>query len=468
VGGAHATAQSAQIPPNRHRSPVPPGSMRGRRVSRVPLLPEVYLSERFTADRRHCCNGATIIWWAAAPFRLGARLMDPLTAIGALCVVGYWVFRTVCEESEDDATPQRPKPKVVTPAPTRASQIPETKPTPPKYASVADCICAEYMSYSRLRCYASCPHKFRLAYVEGRQGSSGYDRTGPGTGFHEYCAATLGDHIGRPIPSLSEVDEYPDFEEDEDKFDFIHEAIDPRSKIVAVEHELRFKLRGIDFFGIVDLVLHDHDGVTHLVDYKTGESPRAHLEQLELYCLPVLLASNFATARCSYILVDARETITWEVGPRNRQTVIDNVFRLVDHMMQDRLLPPRISSKCRECGFYGVCHHARPGASTSSIDWPTLTSAKRGAARRRNELGLRASKRSPKTRTRRTSTKSLFVTVARTPHECDETGRVIQPGEKYFARKNGLRLSIEGFQRRYPGMPLPTKTKHQLYGSRPG
>ena len=43
------------------------------------------------------------------------------------------------------------------------------------------------MSYSRLRYHAECPHKFRLAYLDGHREVSSDRFTGEGSRFHEHC-----------------------------------------------------------------------------------------------------------------------------------------------------------------------------------------------------------------------------------------------------------------------------------------
>lgn len=391
--------------------------------------------------------------------------MDPLT-LAALGAVGYWIFKSLGKgegTAGSTATPAPPRPAYTPPA--RPAYVPP--PPPPKrpsYATVADCFRAEYVSYSRLRSYTSCPHRFRLGYLEGRESEAHYKFTGPGKGFHSFCEGVFRKWGNQRVPTLREAGRYPDFDVDEAKYEYLHSCIHPGARIVATEHELRFSVRGLAFYGIVDLVLKDHDGITHLVDYKTGENPRTHLEQLEMYCLPVLLGPLNETVRLSFILVDTREHILWEVGPRNREEVVANIFRIIDHMMSDRTFPPRVSSRCKDCAYIGICAHGRSGRNTVAVTWPTLTAAKRGAARRRAETNGRKPRETRSGRAYASAPTYYFVAVAKKRYVCDESGKPIEEGQHHFATKNGRRLSIDGFRTRYPGSPLPTQTKQQRFG----
>lgn len=393
--------------------------------------------------------------------------MDPLT-VAALGAVGYWVFHALSDDADEPTqneplqlpTPHSQKYTGIytTVSPTQTVQY---HPSRHKFASAESCFRNEYVSYSRLRSYSACPQRFKLAYVDGRSGKYSYPRTGPGKGFHQFCERTLKTAIGKPIPSCRTVGTHTDFPEDRKKYDAIRRHLDRKSIIVAVEHELRFRFMDLDYFGIVDLILEDSDGVTHLVDYKTGQNPRPHLEQLELYCLPVLLASHAAKVRCSFVLVDKDERITWDVTAKNRVPLFNNISRMVDHILNDRVFIPNVNSRCKDCGFADICEYYKAGIERAGKpSWPRLTSAKRGARKRQREA------RGLPTRSighRSMSTRSLFAVIGRQAYVCAETGETIPQGDEHYARKNGLRLSKRGFTIRYPGQPFPTQTKAEKY-----
>ena len=108
--------------------------------------------------------------------------------------------------------------------------------------------------------------------------------TGEGKYFHEYAETTL-----KPLVGYSISEAQRNIDTHDRRVQCLFRNLPPDSRIKAVEHKLAFTLRDIRYFGIVDLVISDSDGTIRLVDYKTGKNPRIHLEQLELYSLPVLL-----------------------------------------------------------------------------------------------------------------------------------------------------------------------------------
>lgn len=392
--------------------------------------------------------------------------MDPLSLV-AVGLVGYWIFRSL--QVNVDAQPRsqtaepKPQSEPVTAA-LRESLQSETE-SRPTYATTAECFKSEYVSFSRLKSYTSCPHRFRLAYLDGKRGvASHFDHTASGKDFHDLCERLFRSQIGEPIRSVEDVRMRDRLGNHSARLEFLRNSLNPNARIMAVEHELRFAVRGIAFFGIVDLVLRDGDGITHIIDYKTGRSPRSYLEQLEMYCLPVLLAGTNETVRLSFILVDAQECIHWEVGPHNREEVVQNVFRIVDHMLGDAQFPPRISSGCKACSHAHHCQHQRRRKKAVKVTWPTLTPAKRGVSKRRAREREQSRTNKGALRKYSNSPSYYFAAYAAKAYTCDATGQVINEGDYHFATKNGRRLSVNGFRSRYPNSPFPTQTKQERYG----
>jgi len=415
--------------------------------------------------------------------------MDPLT-VALLGAAGYWVFKAIFGDDHEcasvrigDQHPGQKRGEVARDVDEPGSVVSSTmhpvtqespysatgvrrrasEPRRQTYGSVEECLRAEYVSYTRLRTYTSCPHRFRLQYLEGNEEDLTFSRAQAGKDFHRACENVLNRFLNEPISSLAVADQAPWRSDDRRRFSFIRRSIHASAQLVAVEHELKFNLRGLDFFGIVDLVVRDPDGVTHLIDIKTGRSPRIHLEQLEVYCLPILAANAVNLVRLSFLLVDSQERVTWEVGAGERECIVSNLFRIVDNMMRDRGLPPRLSSRCADCGFRAPCRFARSGDTITPIAWPMLTSAKRGLARRTAEVERARRLGTRKVRPKGSGALTFFVVIARRPYVCEQTGKRIGVGERHYATKRGCRLSVEGFRLRFPGCPLPTQTKKQRY-----
>lgn len=391
--------------------------------------------------------------------------MEPITGLYLTCLAGYWIFRGLehlaSQQSDGSGAstarttpfPQQPTAHHI-PAPSYVVVPPRVVESPrARYGSASSLFEAEYVSYSRLRYYAECPHKFRLAYLEGHREISSGGFTGDGSRFHEHCESFFGSQSGQTFEALREKHAGELIDR---RTRFILSVMPSSSRVVASEHKLRFTLRDTSYFGIVDLIAEDDDGVTRLVDFKTGKTPRPHLEQLELYCLPVLLRSPQATVRCSFVLVDAREIITWEVGPHNRNEVIGNLIRRVNHIRADTAFLPFVSSKCKDCGFAHACHHRRQ-ASTTTRPSETLTSAKRGAEGRRRPVAKIPRSREPMQPRRPQNSASYFAVFGKADYRCDETGDRILTGVLHYATRKGHRLSAVGFRRRFPGVPLPSE-----------
>lgn len=396
--------------------------------------------------------------------------MDPVTLF-TIGVAGYWIFKSLSNTSaQTKSTTTHPPPQS-----TEHRHPPEQQPDTTDvfnstlqrsaYTSAEECFRSEYVSYTRLRAYNSCPQRFKLAYLDKLDPSIRNPHTGPGQRFHSFCDSILKSWRGNGLPTFYDAKKWPEHIDDEERYKFLRSQVHPKAKILATEHELRFSARDLHFFGIVDLVLADHDGITHLIDYKTGKSPRAHLEQLEIYCLPLLLDSADVTVRLSFILVDSEECLTWEVGPHNREKVIARLFRMIDHILKDRSFPPRVSAQCRDCSYFRSCEYGILGKTISSPERPRLTPAKSGITRRIAAPDSCLSKADTSGRARSSSTTYFFVTIARKQYKCDETGQLIEIGQNHFATKNGRRLTAEGFARRYPGTPLPTMSKSERFGS---
>lgn len=314
--------------------------------------------------------------------------MSVLLTIMVVCLLLQWIAKALA------STPAEPESGDASITGRRVPE-PERRPIPPverkkpRFASASTCFEAEYVSYSRLRTYVRCPHSFRLQYMD-KVNLETNPFVIPGKVFHTFCEAAIAKSIGGPLQPLK-VSDVDASTADAQRYEFVRTRINPRSKVMAVEHRMRFALRGIKFEGIVDLILEDPDGVTHLVDYKTGRAPKLHLEQLEIYSLPFIVGELDRTVRLTYICVDTKEPpITWEVGPSNREEIIARIMRLTGHIMEDAVFPARVMSHCENCGCRSSCAPSKSGARRVDITWPKLTPARAALRRRRRAKDAQA------------------------------------------------------------------------------
>lgn len=259
----------------------------------------------------------------------------------------------------------------------------------PKFNSSEECFRREYVSYSRLRTYSSCPRKFKYAYVDGREGDGRDKRVGGGSRFHKICEQIFGQLIGKRFSKSRVFAEQIIDAEQACRFEVLLRRIDPRATIVSVEHEVAFKLAGQEFLGYIDLVLRDPDGAIHIIDYKTGKNPRAHLEQMDIYCIPYLKSRKCGKIRCSVIFVDRDEVVSWETGSDRAEEAIAGVQRMVSAVRNDKIFQTNRTPACDFCSFRRICYSHASGTSAGvKRDWVRLTSLRRGVrTRKRGSAG---------------------------------------------------------------------------------
>ena len=132
-----------------------------------------------------------------------------------------------------------------------------------------------HISFSALKIFNECPHKYKLAYIEEKKKFSGNEFTTFGTAIHEACERKMLD------PSVDEVAIF------ESKFAVESMKVQGRMlaphllgamkqyfgsfKVVSAEEELLLPLgeTGFNFKGYVDLIVQTDDGKYHIIDHKT-------------------------------------------------------------------------------------------------------------------------------------------------------------------------------------------------------
>ena len=148
-----------------------------------------------------------------------------------------------------------------------------------------------HISFSALKTWKDCAHKYKLNYIDDIKRFNGNEYTTFGTALHEACERKVLDN------SVDEVQIFKDkFKEELDKLpkevileDKTKKDLEAQGvmlsrlildalrqyfgsfKVVSAEEELKTPLEGteFDFKGYVDLILQTDDGKYHIIDYKS-------------------------------------------------------------------------------------------------------------------------------------------------------------------------------------------------------
>lgn len=148
-----------------------------------------------------------------------------------------------------------------------------------------------HISFSALKIFSECPHKYKLAYIDEKKKFSGNEFTTFGTAIHEACERKMLD------PAVDEISIFESkFAEELGKLppetQLKSELIESMKgqgrmlaphllgamkqyfgsfKVVSAEEELLLPLgeTGFDFKGYVDLIVQTDDGKYHIIDHKT-------------------------------------------------------------------------------------------------------------------------------------------------------------------------------------------------------
>lgn len=295
--------------------------------------------------------------------------MEPVLTL----IAGYWIFRGLEALIRDDEQSKAAKrerqlradlrdarqsalpslPRVV--KPTVRGESPR-EPTAARFADAKSLFGTEYVSFTRLDTFRKCPHKFKLAYLEGfrqedrdqsRQARSGGD-------FHAVCEDLFGRYKNQPLAKALEdpvVSKEPRIRK-------VLEAAPGDSQVLASELELRFRARGREFLGYVDLALELPDSTVGLIDFKTGYRDERYPPdpfQMDIYSIPELLLRPTRSVRLAFVLVDADRTVAWTNGPENRNDVIKRVRTRIVAIEQETVFAPKPSGLCQYCHVREIC-----------------------------------------------------------------------------------------------------------------
>ena len=123
-----------------------------------------------------------------------------------------------------------------------------------------------HISFSALKIWKECAHKYKLNYIDGKKRFTGNEYTIFGTALHEACERKLLD------VSVDEVQIFKDkFAEELAKLPPDYVKNEKLIKEVSAEEELLQNIPNSEFQfkGYVDLIIQTDDGIYHILDYKT-------------------------------------------------------------------------------------------------------------------------------------------------------------------------------------------------------
>jgi RecB family exonuclease len=165
-------------------------------------------------------------------------------------------------------------------------------------------------SFSRLNAYHTCPHMFKLQYIDCEKGIQNFfsdfgshahsllERYAKGELEKFELAQVYEDEYKEKITFSAPPNKYKDLNqsyyddglryfENFDGFDF---------EMVAVEKQVDFCIDDIEITGFIDLLVKDKEGNLHIIDHKSSavkspktEKAKEYWKQMYLYSIPVFL-----------------------------------------------------------------------------------------------------------------------------------------------------------------------------------
>ncbi|MBI4248826.1 MAG: PD-(D/E)XK nuclease family protein [Elusimicrobia bacterium] len=248
------------------------------------------------------------------------------------------------------------------------------------------------ISYSRLKTYRDCPWLFKLLYVDGLYpslspaGSLGlslhrtlerYHARHPEPGdapdgeaelLDDYVSAWL--HRGYQTPQM----QVEWFEKGKEILRGYWQMERSRSsKIILVEKEFRFEVRGVWVKGIMDRVDLNADGSYEVVEYKTQKAASSPEEvagnlQLSLYGLALRRVFGLEPKWQSVLFIREKAKVRAPYNAAGEQALLDLIVE-AERKMDQGLYDPD-TSHCVRCDFRNRCAYST--APQSAGDPKTL------------------------------------------------------------------------------------------------
>jgi len=305
--------------------------------------------------------------------------MDPLTILGIAALVGYAIFH---ESDEEKAAREKREAELARQieenqrkeAAIRKVQEEEKRKREGPYDSSIECFRNQYVSYSRIATYCSCPRRFKLLYLDKVRPEKDESHYTKGSVFHiameDYLKNYIGQNVTQLIPRIITQKAYKLgylernnkrwsekqrllLEQRRDKFracaKFLCETLPRDAVVIDVEKELSYQMKNIKYYGIADLILKYPDGHFEIVDYKTGLFMPTK-EQLEIYSIPLLQDQTISRISYRIICVDRECHYLWETDRSGLINAANRIADIVNHIIGDTIFCRDNNSKCTTCG----------------------------------------------------------------------------------------------------------------------
>jgi hypothetical protein len=219
------------------------------------------------------------------------------------------------------------------------------------------------LSYSRLKMYKDCPHKYKLAYIDGNKfQSSIWARSG------KKLHAEIAKRAEKIIEAGGGVVEFPGSEDEVlQLFTFL---LPDRVVKYGIEVELAvdknwelcdFNSPEAMFRGILDMYVLDDNGTLEIIDHKTGYRKLSQDDfendlQLKLYAL--MLAQQYPQARAFlltryYVRLNIMQDMSAEAD--DLQEFKAEIEGLAKRIESDKEYKPIVSPDCVNCMAKHIC-----------------------------------------------------------------------------------------------------------------
>ena len=249
-----------------------------------------------------------------------------------------------------------------------------------------------HISFSALKIFNECSHKYKLNYVDDIRQFTGNEFTAFGTALHEACerkvldvsidaAQAFRDKFTEELSKLPEADDSNrKLREDMQKqgetlSSLILDALKAyfgSFQVVSAEEELLLPLEGsnFEFKGYVDLIIQTSDGIYHIIDWKScsfGWTPQKKSDSMTSYQLtlyknffskiknidPKNIETHFAllkrTAKKNQV-----EIFRVTSGPKKVENALKVLNNAVYNIGKGNF--PKNRLNCKYCEFYKTEH----------------------------------------------------------------------------------------------------------------
>ena len=403
--------------------------------------------------------------------------MDPISIIAIAALIGYSIFKETPEEKAARERTKYERERAGIEFAEKQRKIREAWEAQERerkrpFKTARECFEKQYVSYTRISTYNSCPHRFKLIYLDKNKSQSQHDYYfRKGSVFHEAMKEYFRGYLGRVISGL-DYGEIIDrvrwylYEKTKEKrkvfrnnVKFLCKTFPNDVEIVAVEQELSFKVNDIKFYGIVDLVLKYPDGHLEIVDYKTGLRLPTK-EQLEIYSIPFTKSSNYLPINFRVICVDRESHYVWKQNAQETIESANNILGIVNTITNDDSFTPAIGSHCENCSVREVCKYSEEYQTTGI---KRRLPAKRYLTKLRSNYEWKPRRKLPKSMdadfgrngrkksgSKRKRGLSFSLSKAKKEYQCLKTNKTIHKDEYHFVDHRGKRYCMDAFTELYP------------------